>query len=98
MAYEKGSPHHDANDLWYIELLMVLALGELLQGQLKDDQVFPGMKYYVEAERHLPSLVTLRKKGILAVEIMSMMAFYLQCADRRDDAYVYVRFPSLLCS
>lgn len=90
-AYEECPAQFQVTDLWHVEVLMVLALGELLQGRMNGDQVFPGMQYYAEAERCLPNLVMLRKTGILAIEILTMMAFYLQCADRRDDAYVHVR-------
>lgn len=99
MTYaQPPSPTH-AKDMWYIELLMVFALGELLQGRLRSGVIFPGADFYLEAEKHLPEFSSLRENGIQAVEVIGMMTFFLQCADCRDDAYVYVslaRYSSIL--
>ncbi|KAH6989083.1 hypothetical protein BKA56DRAFT_641098 [Ilyonectria sp. MPI-CAGE-AT-0026] len=89
MTYaQPPSPTH-AKDMWYIELLMVFALGELLQGRLRSGVIFPGADFYLEAEKHLPEFSSLRENGIQSVEVIGMMTFFLQCADCRDDAYVY---------
>ncbi|WQF81651.1 hypothetical protein CDEST_06665 [Colletotrichum destructivum] len=79
----------DKTDIWYVELLIVLAVGKLLRGKPGGGGTLPGTDLYQEAERHLPGMMTLRRQGTTAVEILGMMAFYLQCADLRDDAYVY---------
>lgn len=84
----------DKTDIWYVELLIVLAVGELLQGKPRSDGTLPGADLYVEAETRLPGIMTLRRKGMMAIEILGTMAFFLQCADLRDDAYIYVRFIS----
>lgn len=89
ISYEDGSLRVDPRDLWYVELLMVFALGELLRGTLKNKASLPGKVYFCEARQRVPDFLALRSSGVLGVEIMGLLAFYSQCADRRDDAYVY---------
>jgi proline utilization trans-activator len=88
--YEEDVPTNSAIGLKHIQILMVFALGDLLQGSMRGRSSLPGARYFLDAVSCLPSLCTLRKAGTLAVEIMGLFAFYLQCADRKDDAYVYV--------
>ncbi|KAL7908500.1 fungal-specific transcription factor domain-containing protein [Trichoderma velutinum] len=88
LAYEGGSACINKQDFWYLEYLMVLALGELLLGKLRTNQVLPGMDYYLEAVDYLPNFTALRSRGVMAIEVLALMAFYLQCADRRSDAYL----------
>lgn len=71
-------------------MLMVFAIGELLQGEVRERSDLPGSQYFLHAIHHLPNLCTLRSLGTQAVEVMGLVAFYLQCSDRKDDAYVYV--------
>lgn len=78
--------------LWDIEFLLVMAIGELLQGSNESRAPLPGVYFYKQAMARLPQLGSLRTAGVLAVEIMGLAAFYLQCADCKEDAYVYVSF------
>jgi proline utilization trans-activator len=80
--------------LWDIEFLLVMAIGELLQGTVRQDTALPGARFFKEGIGRLPGLAALRGAGVLAVEIMGLAAFYLQCADCKEDAYVYVSAPS----
>ncbi|ETS74853.1 hypothetical protein PFICI_13337 [Pestalotiopsis fici W106-1] len=75
--------------LWDIELLLVLAIGELLRGETWVSGSLPGARYFQEAARQTPGIVSLRASGIVAIEVMALCAFYLQCADCKDDAYLY---------
>lgn len=87
--YEDKIDINDVIDIAHVQMLMVFALGGLLQGQLKVGSTFPGAEYFLEAVTTLPSLCTLRTAGVLAIEVMGLFAFFLQCSDRKDDAYVY---------
>lgn len=78
-------------NLWYVEFLLVLAMGKLLDGE-KDHNIHPpGVAYFVQAINRLPSISQLRKEGVLAVEVLGLITLYLQCCDQKEDAYVYVR-------
>jgi proline utilization trans-activator len=76
--------------VFYLNFLLVMAIGELLQGPTEGNEELPGARYYQEALNRLPGFSALRNYGVVAVEIMSLIAFYLQCADSKEDAYVYV--------
>ncbi|KEF55278.1 uncharacterized protein A1O9_08932 [Exophiala aquamarina CBS 119918] len=75
--------------LWYIELLLVFAIGDLLTCKFHDRLSTPGESYFIEAMNRIPGLSHLRTSGIQGIEILGLVTYYLQCADRRDDAYVY---------
>ncbi|KAL0934895.1 uncharacterized protein CTRU02_209486 [Colletotrichum truncatum] len=66
-----------------------MAVGKLLRGKMGRNHTLPGADLYLEALEKLPDIMSLRRKGVIAIEILGMMAFYLQCADLRDDAYVH---------
>lgn len=90
-AYDElGEPILDVNDLWYVQFLMAIALGKLLRGKQDLEGMLPGTDFYLEADKRLPGPAILRRQGALAIEILGMMAFFLQCADLRHDAYIYV--------
>lgn len=76
--------------LWDVEFLLVFAIGELLQGVVPRNSALPGARYFRDAVGRLPGFLTLRAAGTVGVEIMGLAAFYLQCADCKEDAYVYV--------
>jgi proline utilization trans-activator len=80
---------------WYVELLLVFAIGQLLQGEAREvDGQPPGSTYFRQAMDLLPNPCTLQSLGAIGIEIVGFITFYLQCSDRKDDAYVYVRIPS----
>ncbi|KAK5729329.1 hypothetical protein LTR17_012054 [Elasticomyces elasticus] len=85
---------HTIDGIWYVELLLVFAIGQLLQGETRDvDGQPPGFAYFEQAMDRLPNSCTLQRSGTIGIEIMGFITFYLQCSDRKDDAYVYVRIP-----
>lgn len=88
--YDTEQPRYSSDDLWYLKALMVFAIGELLQGRVRDDSHLPGSPYFHETIRNLPNFLALRAAGTPAVEILGLIAFYLQCSDCKEDAYVYV--------
>ncbi|VUC27318.1 unnamed protein product [Clonostachys rosea] len=89
MVYEQTPKPESVQSLWDIEVLLIIAIGELLQGEVSQNSVFPAIDCFHEAMKHVPGLPRLRRAGSIAVEIMGLAVFYLQCADCKDDAYVY---------
>ncbi|CAI7644208.1 unnamed protein product [Penicillium pancosmium] len=49
----------------------------------------PGSALFTEALSRLPQLHHLGGEGVIAVEILTLMATYLQWCDRKHDAYVH---------
>lgn len=76
--------------LLIVKILLVFAIGRLLEARMEGSEL-PGASLFKEAMKHLPLLGNLRKCGILGVEVVALVALYLQIADRKDDAYLYVR-------
>jgi len=84
--------------LWVVEVLLVFAIGRLLQARPDDTLELPDTMFFREAVRQLPSLSELRRYGLLGIEVMGLSALYLQIVDRKDDAYIYVSRPApLIC-
>ncbi|QGI78745.1 hypothetical protein CEK25_005474 [Fusarium fujikuroi] len=76
-------------ELWYAECLLVFAIGRLLQAKWDDMSKPPGDEFFHEALKRMPDLSSLRKQGVLGIELMGLSALYLQIADRKEDAYLY---------
>jgi proline utilization trans-activator len=90
MEYALDEFRVNPSDLWHTEMLMVFAVGELLSGTLQEDMRFPGERFFMEAMNNLSNLSHVHAAGTQGIELMALIAFYLQCADRKDDAYIYV--------
>lgn len=78
--------------LWLVQASLIIALGKLLIGQQATEYGPPGAESFIEAVRSLPSIYVLCKQPILGVEVLCLLALYLQCADMRNAAYVYVSY------
>jgi proline utilization trans-activator len=76
-------------DLEYLEMLLVFAVAEILNGSWNGKQP-PGYQYFLEAHSKLPNLALMRRAGVIAIEVLGLAAFYLQCIGERDDAFIYV--------
>jgi proline utilization trans-activator len=77
------------HSLWYLQLLLVLAIGKLFLGELDGEQV-PGRSMFDYAVDILPNLSEMQSHGVLGIEVLALVAVYLQNADRKEEAYVYV--------
>lgn len=82
-----------SKSMWYVQYLLVMAMGKLLDGQsgIESSSRPPGWDYFAEAMRLLPPLGQLRETGVVAVEILAVLTTYLQWTDWPDEAYLFVR-------
>lgn len=92
--FNDGAADTGVTELWYAECLLVFAIGRLLQPKWDDMSKPPGDEFFHEALKRIPDLSSLRKQGVLGIELMGLSALYLQIADRKDDAYLYVSNPA----
>jgi proline utilization trans-activator len=74
---------------WYTEYLLVMAMAKLMDVESPTSQP-PGSALFTEALSRLPQLHHLGGEGVIAVEILTLMATYLQWCDRKHDAYIHV--------
>ncbi|KAF3025260.1 hypothetical protein E8E15_006274 [Penicillium rubens] len=50
----------------------------------------PGTDLFAEALKRLPPLHHMGGEGVIAVEVLTLIATYLQWCDRKHDAYLYI--------
>jgi proline utilization trans-activator len=74
---------------WYTEYLLVMAMAKLMDVEQPTSQP-PGSGLFAEALKRLPPLHKLGDEGVIAVEILTLVATYLQWCDRKHDAYLHV--------
>lgn len=86
------SPHWEAlnQSPEYSQILMVIAFGKMLLGRQSTDFGPPGSEFCVAAIQHLPSLVQMHQTAIRSIEVLCLVSLYLQCAEMRNAAYLYV--------
>ncbi|KAF2716168.1 hypothetical protein K431DRAFT_279514 [Polychaeton citri CBS 116435] len=77
------------NSIWFAEYLLVMAIGKLIDERSDGDQP-PGASFFAEAVRRLPPHYQLGAAGVTAVEVLALIATYLQWIDKKHDAYLYV--------
>lgn len=75
---------------WVLEMLLILAIGQLFSGHTDNHPETPGSKLFNHAYINLPTLGELYKHGALGVEILALVAVYLQNINRKDEAYLHV--------
>ncbi|KAI8169784.1 hypothetical protein K4K49_010941 [Colletotrichum sp. SAR 10_70] len=78
---------------WYLEMVLVFAIGKLFSGAFDgdDEEVgLPGEGMFRYVQGRLPSLSELFGLGKLGVEIHALAAVYLQNANRKEEAYLYI--------
>jgi proline utilization trans-activator len=88
--FADGEVQRPIGSLWELEFVLVMAVGELREGAAATSDPLPGCAYFRQAIACLPQVGYLRTAGTIGIEIMGLIAFYLQCADCKEDAYIYV--------
>lgn len=74
---------------WFAEYLLVMAMAKLMDVKHPTSQT-PGAELFAEALKLLPPLHQMGGEGVMAVEILTLIATYLQWCDRKHDAYLHV--------
>ncbi|PLB48464.1 hypothetical protein P170DRAFT_411341 [Aspergillus steynii IBT 23096] len=75
--------------MWYIEYLLVMAMAKLIYVDQPTSHI-PGVDFFNEALRLLPPLHELGDHGVIAVEILTLIATYMQWCDRKHAAYLHI--------
>ena len=80
--------------LWTMELLLIFAIARLFTGdfggELHRTDSFPGYSLFDFVRGRIPPLSQLYSIGRVGVEVMALVAVYLQNIYRKEEAYVYV--------
>ncbi|CAG8232124.1 unnamed protein product [Penicillium salamii] len=81
--------HEQKQTAWYTEYLLVMAMAKLMDVEQHTSQP-PGSELFTEALGRLPPLHLLNDGGVLMVEILTLIATYLQWCDQKIDAYMHI--------
>lgn len=77
--------------IWYIQFLCLIALGKaLVVAPMKGSSMLPGSDLFVRAMTLLPDPSYLFTDSLTATETLCIISLYLQAADMRNSAYIYV--------
>ena len=83
------------NRIWYVQFLTLLGLAKALIIQpCAGSTILPGTDLFLRAMSLLPDTSYLFSDALTAVETLCAISLYLQCADMRNSAYVYVSEPN----
>ena len=95
--YETGPGREAVTEgFFYIQYLLVMAIGMLIGSPRKGADGPPGNSFFKEALKRLPPTHELGSHGIISVEILCLVALYLQWCDHKHDAYLYVGYFAFL--
>ncbi|KAE8331808.1 hypothetical protein BDV39DRAFT_200953 [Aspergillus sergii] len=86
---DEQTQEHQMHTIWFTEYLLVMAMAKLMDVEDPSSQP-PGASLFAEAMRRLPPLHQLGEEGAITVEILTLIATYLQWCDRKHDAYLYI--------
>lgn len=80
----------DSNRTWLVQLYLIMAFGKALTVRGRRDRSPPGSNYFTLAMSLLPDLAYLYRDVVASIEILCTISLYLQSADHRNAAYLYV--------
>ena len=79
--------------VWFVQFLLVLALGTAFLSQPKNKTRPPGAKFFERAMSLMPDHGYLWRDGLMAIDVLALAGLYLYCIDHRESAHVYVSDP-----
>ncbi|KAE8374877.1 FAD-linked oxidoreductase-like protein [Aspergillus bertholletiae] len=89
LFHDDQAQERQMHTIWFTEYLLVMAMAKLMDVEDPSSQP-PGASLFAEAMRRLPPLHQLGEEGAIAVEILTLIATYLQWCDRKHDAYLHI--------
>jgi hypothetical protein len=75
---------------WFVQFLMVLALGNAFISRPRNQKDPPGSKYFVRAISAMPTKISTGKNSLFAIEALALVGVYLYAIDHREAAHVHV--------
>lgn len=81
---------HSTSSLWQIKMLLVFAFGTSILARGAGKSGPAGSAYLARAVEALPDPHRLRQDPILSIEVLCLLALFMQAMDMRRAAYDYV--------
>ncbi|KAL5051764.1 hypothetical protein BDW71DRAFT_194007 [Aspergillus fruticulosus] len=88
--YDDPQQQMATDTLWYIQYLVIVALGKAFVVQRNRDTRPPGGEFFARALQLLPDATYLARDSTIATEILCGVALYLQALDNRNSAYNFI--------
>ena len=81
---------------WGMEIVLVFAIGKLIDGDFGgNENSLPGTDLFHFVYTRIPTLSELYSLEKIGVELLALVAMYLQNVNRKEEAYVYVSLLQL---
>jgi proline utilization trans-activator len=80
----------ESTDLWHIQMLVVFAFGYSILAREAGPSGPTGADYIARVVEAMPDNHRLHQEPIISIEILCMMALFMQAMDMRLAAYQYV--------
>ena len=85
---------HSQSTLWQIKMLLVFAFGTSILAREAGKSGPAGAALFGSAVEALPDPHRLRQDPIVSIEVLCMLALFMQAMDMRRAAYDHVRMKS----
>ncbi|EXJ84623.1 hypothetical protein A1O3_05293 [Capronia epimyces CBS 606.96] len=95
--HEQGTAKIQTSRLWFVQFLLIVALGKAVVVVVKDPTTAPGSAWFQRAMSILPDFVRLLREPNLAVQVLCLVALYLVSIDMKEAAYGYVGQAVRIC-
>ncbi|KAL4791203.1 hypothetical protein BDV19DRAFT_381745 [Aspergillus venezuelensis] len=93
LLYANQDDNTYTESLWTMEVLLIFAIARLFTGDFGDElhksDSFPGYSLFDFVRSRIPPLSQLYSIGRVGVEVMALVAVYLQNIYRKEEAYLY---------
>ncbi|KAL3454096.1 fungal-specific transcription factor domain-containing protein [Aspergillus insuetus] len=84
-------------NLWHIQMLVIFALGTSILSRESGPSGPTGSQYFSRAIEALPDCHQLSQEPVLSIEILGLIALYMQAMDMRVAAHQYAGLAVRIC-
>lgn len=89
LLFQDHTRSETMKSVWFVQYLLVMAMAKLMDFDTQSSMT-RGLDFFAEAMQLIPPMHYIAEHGVIAVEILTLVALYLQWRDRKQDAYIYV--------
>lgn len=93
--HQLGLEKINSSRLWFVQFLLIVALGKAMVITVKDPTTAPGSLWFQRAMSLMPDFVRLQRESALAIQVLCLVALYLVSVDMKEAAYGYVCVSTL---
>ncbi|KAF9888460.1 hypothetical protein FE257_008567 [Aspergillus nanangensis] len=95
--YDQGLDKAKSRPLWFIQYLLIIALGKALIASTRSFKSPPGVVFFERAMSIMPDFVGLHRHPNLGMQVLYLAGLYLVSVDMKDAAYAYISQSLRMC-